>query len=45
VKYNRIRDQLVLSASTDSFVNLWKMSSLSSVSLSEEQETGLPSMR
>ncbi len=30
VEYNRSRDQLVLSSSTDSSVNLWKIATLSS---------------
>lgn len=30
VEYNRFRDQLVLSSSTDSSVNLWKIATLSS---------------
>jgi WD40 repeat protein len=32
VEYNKFRDQLVLSSSTDSSVNLWKIATLSSSS-------------
>ena len=35
VKYNRFHDQLVLSSSTDSLVNLWRVSSISSAPLLE----------
>lgn len=48
VKYNRCHDQLLLSGGTDSLVNLWRVSSISSAPLIEaddparyEQE-GLP---
>eukprot|EP00743_Colponemidia_sp_Colp-15_P002149 GILK01002331.1.p1 GENE.GILK01002331.1~~GILK01002331.1.p1 ORF type:complete len:364 (+),score=57.69 GILK01002331.1:43-1092(+) len=38
VKYNRFHDQLVLSSSTDSFVNLWRVVSISSAPLAMEAE-------
>lgn len=38
VKYNRYHDQLVLSSSTDTLVNLWNIPSVSSVALSEGYE-------
>ncbi|RLO10509.1 hypothetical protein DYB28_005451 [Aphanomyces astaci] len=36
VKYNRFHDQLVLSSSSDSSVNLWRVSSISSAPLLDE---------
>ena len=42
VKYNRFHDQLLLSGSTDSTVNLWRVSSISSAPYMElEEEKGL----
>ncbi|OQR96716.1 hypothetical protein ACHHYP_13756 [Achlya hypogyna] len=45
VKYNRFHDQLVLSSSSDSVVNLWRVSSISSAPLLEmddsESEAGV----
>lgn len=38
VRYNRCHDQLLLSAGTDSTVNLWRVSSISSAPLLEAED-------
>lgn len=38
VKYNRCHDQLLLSGGTDSLVNLWRVSSISSAPLLEAED-------
>ncbi len=38
VKYNRFHDQLVLSAGTDSVLNLWSMVSISSAPLGDLED-------
>lgn len=38
VRYNRCHDQLLLSGGTDSLVNLWRVSSISSAPLLEMED-------
>lgn len=40
MRYNRCHDQLLLSGGTDSLLNLWRVSSVSSAPLLEMEDTG-----
>lgn len=42
VKYNPFNDQLVLTSSTDSLVNLWRLSSIATKPEDDEEETEQP---